>query len=924
MRLSIKTIIVMLILAGVIVPQSASGFTSWKTLVTDSFIIYYPKGYELQAYNALQTLEYHRPYVEELTGHSRKRFPIVIEDIGNIANGFANPVADRIVLFNHLPTNSEIDYVEDWWTMLGVHEYIHILQMTNEGGIPQSLRKLFGNFMYTNLLQTSFMLEGITVFGESDIHPYSGRMNGGYYPAVISTLAKTDKLPDRTKANYFSADTPLGNFYVYGGSFYSYLSEQYGRNKFADLYNYRGRSLRSWLAPIFPNIGVDNAFRKVYGKNINKLWKEWQNYEKSKDFSLPDNYLTNDGGHKYSLTIKGNNLYYLSRDVTKTGAGRSFAHHSLKSFNINTGTITERHRQASPYPAGYHLTFDDNDRPSYLYYTRNEYRRGFANTYLSGIGSVPELYRINLLNSTKERLFRGSFRAFTVLDDGIVIISKDLDNNMGSEIYRIDRNGKELLMESDYLIHNFYPHNGKIYVDARSFWRNSSIFELDLASNKLIPIVDNPVSENISGFHNDMIIYTANYDDYLSAYLICPVTKESSKLAGSSFMKSANISDDMTYYLSLSPKGYEIAAVKLFLQDFDVPFFPENYAPFSQITNISDSSSGKRMTLNMPPAYSRLYDKNIDVKESGYWRNMAHLLVPRQVRFPSVVYGTQDSFISYEIGGNDAVGHFPYWWAILKYDLNESELEYELLLNNRLLSPLKHDFYYSNIDNKTIGSNQYIDIIERMNWGVNNVRAGINYQTKEDFERKIVNPYIDLGLNGFNRQMWNRVSFLTEREEIIASDRDRNGFRMYNNLRQKLLLDSEVVFRLYSAYDPDAESNEVFGAIRGYKEGLAARQGILLQSSLNKVLFEVRKGIWSPQIYLEDIGFTLFFDTAVPRVGEGAEMQYSFGAELLAETHIGFFVPAYLGYRIAYNREKTLSYEVMLHASFLFDSFWKY
>jgi hypothetical protein len=915
-----KVILLTILLLLITTPQFTSVITNWKTLVTDSFVIYYHQNHELQAYNALQALEYHRNYVEELTGNKRKRFPVVIEDIGNVANGFANPVADKIVLFTHFPTNSQLGYYEDWWSMLGVHEYIHILQITNEGGIPRVLRKALGNIMYTNFLQPTFMLEGITVFGESDIHPYTGRMNGGYYPAIIATLAQTDQLPDRTKANYFSADNPLGNYYVYGGSFYRYLANQYGREKFSELYNFRGRSSRSWVTPLLPGIGLDPAFRKVYGKNISSLWNEWQECKKSKDFDLPESYLTDDGWYKYSLNFKGDKLYYLSRTVSKTGAGRSFSANSLKSYDIKSGETTTIHRQAGQYPAGYYLSFNSNNQPLFLYYTRNEYRRGFANTTSFGRGSVPELCRLDLETDTTENLFRGSFRAFGVLDDGTVLIAKDIENDLGSEIYRIRDKDAELIMRSDYLIHSIKVNRGRVYVDARRFWRNASIFELDLERMKLVKVIDSPVSESISGFVNDKIIYTANYDEYLKSYLIDPDTKEVKKIAGASFMTSAIIENETTYFLSLSPKGYEIAEAELALEDFYLPHFPENSKPFHRIRDL-DLFGDNQSSLNLRLDDSSFLTENVAVKESGYWRNVSHLLFPRQYRIPSIVYGADEFIIIYEIGGNDAVGHFPVWSALLKYDVEEAEFDYEVFFSNRLLSPLKHDLYYSNVDETTLTSDQYVDIIERINWGVHHLRAGISYKTKQDFHRKILNPYIDIGLHSFDRQMWNRFSFVTEKENYLYSDRDRNGFLMYNNLRQKLPFDSEAVFRLFAAYDPDADKSEVFDSIRGYREGLEANQGAVLQSSLSTILFRVRSGLWNPQVYVEDVGISLFFDAAVPREGEGADMQYSFGLELLTETNFGFFFPLYIGHQISYNREKEINYSLMLTADFIYDRF---
>ncbi|MCD8480529.1 MAG: hypothetical protein LRZ88_10125 [Candidatus Cloacimonetes bacterium] len=42
-----------------------------------------------------------------------------------------------------------------------------------------------------------------------------GRMNSAYYSSIISALAAEDRLPSRTKAAYYSQDTPLAHYYVF-------------------------------------------------------------------------------------------------------------------------------------------------------------------------------------------------------------------------------------------------------------------------------------------------------------------------------------------------------------------------------------------------------------------------------------------------------------------------------------------------------------------------------------------------------------------------------------------------------------------------------------------------------------------------------------------------------------------------------------
>src|SRR5690554_1927293 len=116
-----------------LLPSVTQAAMDWKTLKTECFTVFYQPGFEEQATEVLQVLEYYRPKVEELTGNRRIHLPIVINDLGILTNGLANPVYNYIHLFCYPPASGQIGTVEDWNAMVAVHEYTHILQMTKIG-----------------------------------------------------------------------------------------------------------------------------------------------------------------------------------------------------------------------------------------------------------------------------------------------------------------------------------------------------------------------------------------------------------------------------------------------------------------------------------------------------------------------------------------------------------------------------------------------------------------------------------------------------------------------------------------------------------------------------------------------------------------------------------------------------------------------
>lgn len=890
----IKRFILMLAL---LLPLFLSAFTGWKTISNEHFIIYHKSAMELQALNLLQSLEIYRPFAEELCGNQRKRIPILIEDIGNVANGFANPVGNSITLFNHLPTDNELSYMEDWWTLVGVHEYIHMLQMTTEGGLPKALRIMFGNLAHTNFLIPMWMLEGITVFCESSISPYTGRLNGGYYPAIIRNLAYYDKLPSITKAGYYSIDTPHAHYYVFGSSFFDYLAEAYGAEKFAEFYQTNGSNPLSYLSPILPGMGIDLVAKDVFGKPFEFLWEDWIAHEKSlaADLRLADQLLGSDGWFKSALKFHAGKLFFTKREAQKTSALSAFAAQELLSLDPKTGQTERILSQSADFPTAYQI------QGNQLYYTRNEYHAGFDNRTNLGLGSIPELWQMDMTNKKRTLIYSGSFRAFLVKEDGSILIAEEERLNEGSVISEITKSGKkEIFRDPDYMIHALWENEGKIYVNARKFWRNSSIYELK--DRQFIPIIDTPNREIITGFSGDNIVFSANYEEFLHCYVYQTSSQQVFRLEGADYMTDAQIDLEAqkTYYLTLTDEGFEISADPLLLTSFEIAEYPENAPAYTPIKNVSNMDS------NLLPPYTK----------GGYTANLLHMINPRQARIP-LIFSTPDTLtLGYVLSGSDVIGHFPYWQSTLLYDLKQEHFRFDFALDVALLNPLRQSLYYSTINEQTLSCDNSLYLFVRQNYGMNTLKSGLLFLTKNDYSRKIWQPYLDFSFSYPGIINLNRIFIKNENSDWMASDRQRFGYGAMHHT--KILLPGSIQLSQYLQWniDPQAEKNEVFYPVRGYSTELLANKGLTLQTTLSRILLEIREGMWNPQIYMEDISGSIFFDLAAPAKGEGAEMQYAIGIEMAMELSSMFWVSTALGGRVSLNRQRKPGFGITIGAQY--------
>jgi hypothetical protein len=114
------------------------------------------------------------------------------------------------------------------------------------------------------------------------------------------------------------------------------------------------------------------------------------------------------------------------------------------------------------------------------------------------------------------------------------------------------------------------------------------------------------------------------------------------------------------------------------------------------------------------------------------------------------------------------------------------------------------------------------------------------------------------------------------------------------------------------AYDPDAAPDDAFYPLRGYDHELAANKGATLRNSLYFPMLKIREGLWTPQLYLEDINLGLFYDMAIPQEDNKALEQYSYGVELIAEIGAFFMGMTSAGLRLSKTKEGDTAVDLIL------------
>ena len=160
----------------------------WKTLKTDDFTVIYKEEYYWEALHTLQTLEYYKDNVAGIIGDGQRNLPVVIEDVGAVSNGYANPIFNNVHIFTHPPGFAyRMEGIENWYRAVAVHEHAHILHLSKTMGMSRLLTNAFGSLFAPNIYSPGWITEGITVYCESQITPNEGRLNDGFLVGTESS-----------------------------------------------------------------------------------------------------------------------------------------------------------------------------------------------------------------------------------------------------------------------------------------------------------------------------------------------------------------------------------------------------------------------------------------------------------------------------------------------------------------------------------------------------------------------------------------------------------------------------------------------------------------------------------------------------------------------------------------------------------------
>ena len=837
----ISLVLLMLIFSAAPVLAGFSVDVNWQTIKTDHFIIFYQSEYEQTATEALAILEYYRPELEEAFGHELEKLPVLIEDTG-IANGFASPVDYRMSLFS-----TESGH-ENWLALVGVHEYVHMLSLSKTGGRVRPLENMFGNAFLPNVWLNGWLAEGIAVYHESQISPYMGRVNEGFYDAFTGVLAVENKLPSIVDASFFPDKYPHNAMYLYGAQFFDFLATEYGKEKTGELFAEHGSKLSSYATVIAPGIGIDRSAEEIFNKSLPELWDEWHEYEKNRfrDFEIKGERLTVHGWDASQTQWYQGKIYYYRSYPLKAG-NNTFYQKEIVSYDPQTeqtDVIIDRRDLAD-------ISFMVSD--DYIYYAVDKSVPGYANTSNNSFGTEKEIIRLHREKGIEEQMLEGSIRSFLPLSEDTILYSKDRTGEYGSELwqYSVTTGEKELLYVLDYLVHSMLAYEEVIIAVAGEKNRNSNIYKFPLETAEFTKLVGGPFTETQISLSGDRLIFSSNQDGVYRAYSYNLKDGSTYRLTENGFTEEPIYDSDneLLYYLSLTSEGRDLFKQEVAFEEYY--FEPVEFTPLEKIPD-------------------SLEELDISVSQGNYSDNLK-TLAPNMV-LPYLSYSEEEILTGIYVQGSDALRHFPYN-GLLAYNTAQNQFQYFFNIYSNLFLPCTVNL---NVMKDSNSDNLNLDIsyplFSGSSQGLNTMIGGY-YLSLENWSDWRMEPKLYAAFNYPKTDVYLNVIGIIEKKN--------RGHKLRADVN-RYLLDGNFSFNVkLEGYENPVISSNI---IRAYDQEMEFQQAESFSFEYTRDLYSIERGLWNPSIYLNDLYAKLFVDGMQL---DRKDFYYSYGLELHLSKQIG-------------------------------------
>lgn len=256
--------------------QAALAHTSMRRLETDRLVIFYPASRKDLAGRLADHLE---RCADVLTAsaridnrHSHEKMFIVVPE-APFNNAYVLPPIAGLQDTAVIPAGNTLDFTTEFGlppdpASIGCHELTHYVHLKQIAGLWGGIRTIFGDVASPQLGLDAWFVEGLATYYEARMQPGLGRprwpvFTGMFAAAYAGGAVSGGDLSESKRA------AVVGNHYLVGTMFISFLAERYGDAALWRLIELQARSATIVLS-------VDGRFADVYGKGLGDLFAEFK------------------------------------------------------------------------------------------------------------------------------------------------------------------------------------------------------------------------------------------------------------------------------------------------------------------------------------------------------------------------------------------------------------------------------------------------------------------------------------------------------------------------------------------------------------------------------------------------------------------------------------------------------------------------